>query len=251
MGPRELRAALEQAGAGQEAQRLAADLQAGRYRPQGLLHRTRRKPDGGVRRLGVPRPRDMAVQRAAVQLAGPALDRRLLPGCHGFRRGHSVGTAIRHLVGRPADAILVCDIERLFDSLGPHHLQRARALSAARWWRHLLSVQARCWRPVVPQGAPLSPMIANHALHSTLDVPLERAGLRWARYGDDLVVLLPRRSDLPSVLGWLAGLCRRDGLALHPRKTRATHRGGPPGVRVLGHVLGVRRGHVELRQAGW
>lgn len=244
-----LREALAQEGAECEASWLLRALQRGTYRPAPVFTRLRRKPDGGFRTLGVPRPTDMAVQRLACRLGTSQLDRSLLDGCHGFRPGRSVQTALAQVDGRPAGAVIGCDIQALFDSLGAAHVRPLMDAHPDRWWRSILEGQLACWSPPVPQGAPLSPLLSNLVLHTVLDRPLQASGLRWVRYADDLLVLIPCRTRLPRTLDWLTGLARHANLAFRPDKTRITHAGlaQGQGLRVLGRQVVLDRGVVRVR----
>ncbi len=162
---------------------LRRDLIDGRYQPSPLLRRVRPKPDGGERVLGIPTLRDRVAQ-GAVLLAAAELDGRLLPSVHGYRPGRSPSTAVRQLVERAGTQLYMetvqADIHGMFD-----HLEHGRlhAALASAWgdplWLALNQTWMAAWPTApgrgVPQGAPLSPMIANLYLGLHLDPHLERA----------------------------------------------------------------------------
>ncbi len=170
--------------------RLREALLGGTYAPAPLLRRVRPKPDGGERVLGIPTMTDRVAQQA-VLLCAAELDGRLLPGVHGYRPGRSPATAIRHLLeqigARPTLEIVQADVRSMFDELEHGRLSRA---CAEAWedplWLDLCGRWARAWATSpgrgVPQGAPLSPMLANLYMACNVDVQLQGAqgpGASW------------------------------------------------------------------------
>ena len=237
---------------------------AGFYRPGPLLRRERPKPDGSVRRLGVPTVLDRVLQRALQDLLGPELNARLSPRVHGYRPGRSPQTAIRHLIAqtgrRAALEIVHADVSSLFDTL-PHDRvweAVARAWTDSHWLR-LNRLWLDAWGDApgrgIPQGAPLSPLLANLTLtplDSSLDYALREPGLHagarlawarstlraamakqvsqapgpaaqdlvaWIRYGDDLVLVGDQRGAGLTLLRWLDAQVRALGLRLSDKKT--------------------------------
>ena len=258
---------------------------SGSYRPEGLLRREIPK-EGGVRRLGVPTVADRIAQSAVLELASPRLDSRLLPNVHGYRPGSSPEAAVGHLLAqvgaRPWLEIVHADITSLFDAL-PHALvlQAVDDAWSSPLWRSLNRLWLRRWADSpgrgVPQGAQLSPLLANLALDRGLDralcaggpserprpgaLPWERwsaEGLRlprarvvadrgeslrspiiaWILYGDDLVLATAQPGAGLRLLSWLDGLVRELGMTLSPRKTVIAC-GGAAGRPLPRPVLGV------------
>ncbi len=240
---------------------------AGGWEPRPLLRRRIAKPGGGERRLGIPTLDDRLVQAVFLSLLAPAVERRLHPWVHGYRRGHSVQRAVlslRRRVGRqPWLELLKVDIEALFDSLDHDLLARCAAdLCVDPLWLALDRRWRTSWATVpgrgVPQGAPLSPMLANLALHRALDLPLQRliddrfsssSGLVAAmRYADDLVVVSGARGGALVALRWLDSTLRRSGLLLSPSKSEiCSPDSAVRRVRVLGQELELRPG----QGGGW
>lgn len=242
-----LAAALRREGSSADAGAVLGRLEEGTYRPARPYLRRRRRPDGAWRTLRVPRPTDMAVQRLAAQLAAPRLDGLLSPGVHGFRAGHSVGTALSHIAGARAEAIVALDIAALFDRLDLLHLRSAPSWLPDRWWRGLLRGQLSSWSPPVPQGAPLSPLLANMVLAEILDRHLDARRLRWIRYADDVVILVARRAGLFPTITWTRGLLNHARLEIRNDKTRILQREPGRTIRVLGRRLGLVHGRVVVR----
>jgi RNA-directed DNA polymerase len=84
-----------------------------------------------------------------------------------------------------------------------------------------------------PQGSPLSPLLANIALHG-LDVLMEDSGYEIVRYADDFVVLCETRELAEQALEAVGGWAETTGLALHPEKTRIVDHGSGESFEFLG-----------------
>jgi len=240
---------------------------AGEWQPAPLLRREVAKSGGGTRRLGIPTLDDRVVQGAVLSLVGPRVDRLLLPWVHGYRPGHGTAGAVAQLIRqtgrRPWIELLKVDVEALFDSLEHGFLARcARALSPDPVWLGLECRWRERWASEpgrgIPQGAPLSPMLANLFLHRALDAPLEaaRCGLEGdalglvgcVRYADDLVLASRARGGALVVLRWLDGVLGRAGLRLARRKTRLL---APTACHEHLTVLGVPLRLTRARGGGW
>jgi RNA-directed DNA polymerase len=98
--------------------------------------------------------------------------------------------------------------------------------------------EMRLWVPETgtPQGAVISPLLANVYLHP-VDVAMEQAGYRLVRYADDMVVLCRTKQEAEAALAKLAELIEARGLQLHPDKTRIAHLMERPGFQFLGYVF--------------
>jgi RNA-directed DNA polymerase len=96
----------------------------------------------------------------------------------------------------------------------------------------------KLWLPErgTPQGAVISPLLANVYLHP-VDVAMRAAGYKLIRYADDMVVLCRTRQEAEAALARLGELLAARGLELHPDKTRLAHLMERPGFQFLGYVF--------------
>lgn len=190
--------------------RLRERLAEGSYEPAPTLRAEIGKPDGGKRLLGIPTVLDRVIQQAIVRVLGPILDPGFSESSFGFRPNRSA----RHAVEQVSDTIksgrrvaVDLDLSKFFDrvdhdilmsSLGRKVRDRRVLRLVGKYLRAGVQVDGRlhATREGVPQGGPLSPLLANVVLDE-LDKELESRGHRFARYADDFVVLVksPRAGE--------------------------------------------------------
>ncbi|MFN7695706.1 MAG: reverse transcriptase domain-containing protein, partial [Burkholderiales bacterium] len=217
-------------------QALQDELRSGSYKATPLRQVAVTKRQGGQRTLSIPAVRDRVLQAACALLLGKHFEPRFDAASHAYRPGRSAMTALREVVAaRDAGCLHLgeADIEGFFDNVAhPQLLGLLRRegvdeslVALIQHW--LCAVLVPKQGPAmlatrgIPQGSPLSPLLANIYLHE-LDTALRAQGHRLVRYADDFVLLAPSAEAAQAALTSAAEAVRLLQLRLHPRKTRLT-----------------------------
>lgn len=227
---------------------LAALLAAGRYRPPPLHGVVIRDRDGGLRPLAVPPFRDRVLQRAVAQSLTPALDPLMSERSYGYRTGRSRQQARGEIERAWREGyrwVYEADIEDFFDSVDWARLAtRLHGLfgddpvveSILDWMAAPVEYDGQHIerRAGLPQGAPLSPLMANLMLDD-LDGDLEAAGFRLVRFADDFVVLCRDRAQAEAAARAVRASLAEAGLSLNEEKSRVAP--FEQGFRYLGYLF--------------
>jgi CRISPR-associated protein Cas1 len=227
--------------AGARIERLARELAAGTYRPGPLRRLMIRKKGGGDRLLAIPCVADRIVQTAAAGLLADVLDPEFEDASHAYRLGRGVATAVARVSALQRQGythVVDGDIRAYFDSV-PHAPLLAR-LGRSIADRRLVDLVA-LWLDGfdddgigLPQGAPISPVLANLYLDE-VDEAIETAGVRLVRYADDFLLLCKGEALAAGALERIAALLADRGLELKPEKTRIVR--FQDGFKFLGHLF--------------
>ena len=177
---------------------IRSQLLEGSYQPQPVKRVEIPKPDGGVRKLGVPCVVDRLIQQALLQVLQPRWDSTFSEHSYGFRPGRSAHQAVAQAQRHVAEGygiVVDLDLEKFFDRVN-HDSLMARVAARLSDKRVLKLIRAFLKAGVMenglvspvdegtPQGGPLSPLLSNLVLDD-LDKELERRGHRFCRYADD------------------------------------------------------------------
>jgi len=199
---------------------IAEKLKAGNYQPGAIRGVNIPKPQGGERQLGIPNVQDRVIQQAIAQILSPIFEAEFSDHSYGYRpmRGaHNAIEAARNHVLSGKTWVVDIDISAFFDEVNhdilmskiSHKIADKRVLRLiGNYLRAPIDRQGQCQKrhQGTPQGGPLSPLLANIYLDA-LDKELERRGLSFCRYADDIVIFVSSERSgeriLSSLTSWI------------------------------------------------
>lgn len=216
-----------------ELDRLHQQLREGTYHPAPVRRTWIPKPGSSEKRpLGIPTVRDRVVQRALVHVIEPILDATFHEESYGFRHGRGCHDALRRveeLLEAGYVYVVDADLKAYFDTIPKDRLLEIvqqkisdrRVLGLIRQYLDQgVLEELETWTPEagVPQGAVLSPVLANAYLNP-LDHQMAERGFHMVRYADDFVILCRTPEEAEAALAEVRQWVEEAGLMLHPEKT--------------------------------
>jgi len=177
---------------------IRGQLLSGAYKPQPVKRVEIPKPDGGMRKLGIPTVLDRFIQQAVMQVLQRSWDRTFSTHSYGFRPGRSAHQAVakaQQYIAEGYGWVVDLDLEKFFDRVNHDKLMAKlarrigdkRMLKLIRAFLRAGVLEGGLVSPIdegTPQGGPLSPLLSNIVLDE-LDQELEQRGHRFVRYADD------------------------------------------------------------------
>jgi RNA-directed DNA polymerase len=217
-------------------------IHRGTYRAQPSKRAWIPKPDGRQRPLGIASLEDKIVQQAVKTVLEQIYEEDFVGFSYGFRPGREPHNALDALwVGisqRKVNWVLDADIRGFFDTIDHewllkfvgHRIADRRILRLIRKWLRAGVSEDGMWEKTTvgtPQGAVISPLLANIYLHYVFDLWVQwwrkqhaQGDVIVVRYADDFVMGFQHQADAERCLRDLRERLQKFGLTLHPDKTR-------------------------------
>jgi RNA-directed DNA polymerase len=194
-------------------ERIKGELLSDDYRPQAVREVSIPKPNGGIRKLGIPTVMDRLIQQAIHQKLSKIWEPDFSAFSYGFRPKRSAHDALRQAnlyINSGRHWVIDLDLKSFFDLV--HHDKLMSLISCRIRDKILLRLIRRYLqsgilengivrprRKGTPQGGPLSPLLSNILLNE-LDKELEKRGHKFVRYADDCSIFLTSKRAAERVL---------------------------------------------------
>ena len=215
------------------------------YRPAPVRRVEIPKPNGGVRKLGIPTAVDRTLQQSIVQILTPIFETEFQENSYGFRPGRSCEQAVLKLLeylNEGYEWIVDVDLEKFFDNVPQDKLMSyvGRVIhdpdteSLIRKYLKSGVMENGMYEATelgTPQGGNLSPLLSNVMLNE-LDKELVKRGLRYVRYADDCVIAVGSGASANRVMHTITKWIEQKlGLKVNTTKTHVSR---PSKLKYLG-----------------